>query len=613
MTHADLSEPPAAAPATRGAGEGARAWTLLAMALASLDLSLHLFRNWVTFDEGAMGLAASLVRSGRWPHADYSDVYSGGLALLDAGAQWAFGDDLASLRIPFGALTILWVGLLAACFRRFVPAPAAAGLALAGYLWGPPLYTAAMPTWYLLFLATALVWALFRWHETADVRWWGVAGICIGLALFIKINALFLLAAAGSALLTDGRYRGGVVAALVVLLGVTGACYTVVSGWPLPYAAMLAAPLLGLALTVVRRQDRERGGAPTELGPLLRPLGWLVAGLAVVIVPWVGAYAVHGGLHALGQGLFVLPFRRSQSAGLLPPPFRPLDLLPIGLLPVLLLGKWDRVWAQRLAVVVVALAFLVTDLANTAPVETVRAVWRTVRGWAILVPFLVAVARVRLPGDRARPIVIAGWIAAWFALVQYPFAGSNYLAYLAPLALLAGTAAVSQWVARPLGAAVAAALVIWTVSVDHSQSLHELGFTHLSPRPPLAPLDVAHGGGILIPPLNVEMMAGVVDVLDRWGARTLVAGPDAPQLYYLSGRPLPDRELFEFLAPEWSAAEFARRIGAHDPDAAVLNAWAPFSAVSLDSVRALLPRAPIADTTVGPYRILRFHRGDAPR
>ena len=600
-------------PTDAGAPAQARGWTALAMALATLDLSLHLFRNWVAFDEGAMGLAASLVRHGRWPHADFSDVYSGGLALLDAGAQWAFGDDLASLRIPFGILTILWVGLLAACFRRFVSAPAAAGLALAAYLWGPALYTAAMPSWYLLFLATALVWALFRWHESADVRWWGVAGLCIGLALFIKINALFLLAAAGSALLTDERYRGGVVAAVVVLVGVLGACYTVVSGWPLPYAAMLALPLLGLTLAILHHQDRARAGAPADLRPLLAPLGWLTLGLAAVIVPWVGAYAIHGGLHELAQGLFVLPFRRSQSAGLLPPPFRPFDLLPIALLPVLLLGRWDRAWAARLAAVVVALAFLTTDLANTAPVETVRAVWRTVRGWAILVPFLVALARYRLSADQARPVMIAGWIATWFALLQYPFAGSNYLAYAAPLLLLAGTAAVSHRVARPVGAAVAAALVIWTVSVDHSQSLHELGFTHQSPRPPLAPLTVARGGGILIPPLNVEMMTGVVDVLDRWGARTLVAGPDAPQLYYFSGRPLPDRELFEFLAPEWSAAEFARRIGAHDPDAVVLNSWAPFSAVSLDSVRALLPRTPIADTTVGPYRILLFHRADAAR
>ncbi|HEX7918565.1 MAG TPA: hypothetical protein VF454_04130, partial [Gemmatimonadales bacterium] len=58
----------------------------------------------------------------------------------------------------------------------------------------------------------------------------------------------------------------------------------------------------------------------------------------------------------------------------------------------------------------------------------------------------------------------------------------------------------------------------------------------------------------------------------------------------------------------WSAAEFARRIATHDPDAVVLNAWAPFSGVALDSVTALLPRRPVADTLIGPFHLLLFRR-----
>lgn len=603
---APLAERPAPIPLT---GEiGARGWTLLAMGAAALDLSLHLFRNWVAFDEGALGLASSLVRQGRWPHADFSDVYSGGLALLGAGAQWAFGDDLISLRIPLGIATILWVGLLAACFRRFVSPWAAAGLAFVGYLWGPPLYTAAMPSWYLLFLATALCWTLFRWHETDDPRWWGAAGLCIGLAVFLKINALFLLAGAGCVLLTDERYRGGLVAALPVLLAVLGAWYTVSRGWPWPHALTLALPLALLAFAAVRHETRMRSGAPAALRPLLRPVGWLAAGFALVVLPWVLAYLIHGGLHELVQGLFVLPFKRSHAARLLPPPFQLMDLLPIALLPVLLFVKWERRWALGIAVAVVLFALYLTDLANVHPVATVRAVWRVVRGWAILAPVMVAVTRWRRPETALRPVMIAGWIGAWFALLQYPFGGPNYLAYGAALLLLAGTAAASVGAARLVGGALALSLALWTVGVDHSQSLNELGYTHRSPEPVLAPLDVAHGGGLLIPPSHAQIMASVVAVLDQWGARTIVAGPDAPEIYYFSGRPLPDRELFEFVAPNWSAAEFARRIATHDPDAVVLNAWAPFSGVALDSVTALLPRRPVADTLIGPFHLLLFRR-----
>ena len=600
--HEPSSGPPSAFPAWR--------WSLFAMAFAAIDLSFHLFRNWVAFDEGALGLASHLVLQGKWPHADFSDVYSGGLAVLGAGAQLVFGDTLVALRIPLAVATVLWVGLLAACFRRFTSAPAAAGLALVGYLWGPPLYTAAIPSWYLLFLATLLCWTLFRWNETEDPRWLAAAGATIGLALAFKINALFLLAAAGCVLLTDERHRGGVIAAALALLGVAGAVLTIGSGWPWSFAALLLAPLVAVAVAAVAHARRARGGAPAEPARLVRPLAWLTAGLLVVVLPWVAAYALHGGLRELAEGLFVLPFKRSHWAGMLPPPFRWQDLATIALLPLLLSVRWGARWTVPVALALVALTLLAIDAATLWPTPVVRGVWRTVRGWAFLVPILVAVARWHHPGPELRPVMIAGWIAAWFALLQYPFAAPNYLAYVGGTLLLAGVGVAQlrpQW---PVGAALAASLGLWSLGVDHGQSLAELGFTRQVPQPQLAPLTVPHGGGLLIPASNAAIMEGVVQVLDRWGARTIVAGPDAPELYYFSDRPLPDRELFEFVAPDWSAAELARRIARHDPDAVVLNAWAPFSGVDLDSVRALLPRRPLADTTIGPFHMLLFRTRD---
>ncbi len=591
----------------RGLFAGSR-WTLLAMVLAGLDLSIHLTRNWVAFDEGAMGLAAQLVRSGKWPHADFTDVYSGGLALLDAGSFSLFGDHLVALRIPLWIASILWVGLLASCFRRFLPAPAAAGLALVGYLWGPPLYTAAMPSWYLLFFATGVCWALLRWNETEDPRWWGVAGLCIGLALAFKINALFILAGAGCVLLTDERHRGGPLAAILVLLGVGGACLVVAHGWPLPDAATLAVPLLALAAVTVRHEGRARAGAPAEFTRTLLPGGWLALGIAVIVVPWVLAYAIHGGLAELAQGLFVLPFRRSAAANLLAPPFQLGDILPIALLPVLLFVRWREDRAIWVAAVVVALALFATDLVTIEPTSALRAVWRVVRGWAILAPLIVAVVRTQRTGPTVRPIMIVGWIATWFALIQYPFAGANYLAYAAPLLLLAAVAAVHERVARPVGAAVVATLTIWVIALAHGQSLNELGYTYRVPQAKLIPLRTPHGGGLLVPESNARLVEEVLGVLDGWGVQRFVAGPDAPHLYYLTGRPIPDREFFEFLAPNWSAEEFERRIVAHDPDAVLLNPWAPFSEVPLDSIYAHLRGRALADTTVGPYKMLLFHR-----
>ena len=577
------------------------------MGVAALDLSLHLFQNWVSFVEGQLGLSASLVRAGRWPHRDFNDVYSGGLALLDAGAQWLFGDDVLSLRIPLAIATILWVAVLAACLRRFVSPAAAAGLALVGYLWGPPLYTAAMPSWYLLFFATGAVWCLLKWNETDDARWWGAAGVCIGLALFFKINALFLLAAAGCLLLTDERHRGGPLGATVVLLGTLGAIVTVGSGWWWPFAARLVVPLAVVAVVAIAHAARARRAVPGALRPMLVAGGWLAAGVAVIVVPWFLAYVLGGGFDRLLEGLFILPFKRPANAALLPQSFRPLDLLPIAALPLVLAIRWPRAWGWFVAAAIVALTCYAIDAAGLQAAETVRFVWRVVRGWGILVPLAVAAVRWRDRGPGARPILIVGWIAAWCALWQYPYAAPNYLAYVAPLLLLAGVAA-SVGATRPVGAAVAVSLALWTVGVNHGQPLSLLGYSRATPPPPLAPLDVPHGGGLLIPAADARVMHETIDLLQRWQVRSIVAGPDAPVVYYFSDLPLPDREMYEFLAPRWSAAVMAERIRAHDPDAVVLNPGASFSPIAVDSVPILVGRMALADTTIGPFRMLLYRR-----
>jgi hypothetical protein len=581
-------------------------WTLLAMAGAALDLSFHLFQNWIAIDDGAMGLAGTLVRQGAWPHRDFADTYSGGLALLDAGAQLLFGDDLRALRIPFAVAAVLWVGLLAACFRRFCSAPAAAGLALVGFLIGPPLYTAAMPSWYLLFLATAVVWSLFRWRETGRPAWWAGAGALIGLALGIKINALFILAAAGCILLTDDELRSGPLGLLLMGLGVLGACTTVLIGWPAANAALLLSPLVALAGATSWHLWRS-GGISGRIGSTFVPGGWLALGVGAIVVPWVLAYAIHGGGSELMNGVLVLPFRRTSLARLLPPTPWLLDLGVAVVFATLIFGRWTGRKGMWAGVVIIGAALWLSEAARLDPSWLVKLVWHEFRILAALALLLVAVARLRTSGRPSRPVLIAGWVAAWFALLQYPFAAPNYLAYVAPLILLAGTAAAAPTIARPVGCAIAAALALWTLRVDHGQPLTSLGYGRAPATEARSRLDLPRGG-LTIASSEAREFESVVGLLDQWQARTIVAGPDAPEVYYLSGRRMRDREFFEFMAPSWSAAALAGRIAHDRPDAAVLNLRAYFSQVPIDSVVALLPTPPVADTIIGTFRILRFAR-----
>jgi hypothetical protein len=580
-------------------------WTTLAMALFALDLSQHLFVHWVSFDEGAMAQAASLVRGGAWPHRDFTDIYSGGLALLDAGAQWLLGDDLRSLRVPFGIAAVLWVGVLAACFRRFVPPAAAAGLALVAALWGPPLYTAAMPSWYLLFLATGMVWALLRWQETQAPGWWGLAGLLIGLAMFVKINALFLLAASGCVLLLDDRIRSGPLGLLLVILGIGGAGMTVSRGWPLGGAAMLFLPLAALAAAAVKHDRELADGVPADFRRALRPGAWLGLGLGLVLLPWLGAYALRGALGPLIDGMLVLPFKRTAFAAQVPPAFWLPDLFAMALLGWALLGRWSAQGAARAAVLVLAAAVFLIEAARRSPDPVVYYGWREIRILGLTALLAVAVVRWRTPGPEGRAMMVVGWVAAWFALLQYPFAAPNYFAYVAPLLLLAGTAAACRTIPRTLGAAIAVALALWTTGVDHDQPLTILGYGHFSPPRPLAVLDLPRGG-LRVPEHEAIRYLSIDDLLDRWNARTIIAGPDAPEIYYLTGRPFQGREFFEFMAPDWSTAEFVERIRGRRPDALVLNLRPYFSRIPLDAVVAALPMRPTADTIIGNFRLLRF-------
>src|SRR5689334_2226583 len=65
-------------------------WTLCAA-----WIWLFLLRQWVPHDEGLFADMADRVMRGELPHRDYVELYTGGLAYLDAFAWKVFGRDLA--------------------------------------------------------------------------------------------------------------------------------------------------------------------------------------------------------------------------------------------------------------------------------------------------------------------------------------------------------------------------------------------------------------------------------------------------------------------------------------------------------------------------------------
>lgn len=592
-------------------------WTLLALALAGLDLSRHLFVGWVPHDEGVLALSGALVRQGSWPHRDFVDVYSGGMALLSAGAQTLFGDDLRALRYPLFIAALGWVALMVAVLRRFVPAPAAAALALLAFLWGPPLYTAPLPSWYLLFVATATLWTLLRWTETADRRWLFATGVAIGAGLLLKINALFLLAGVGSFLLADRpapasplpAARGGwFPRALGLGLGGAGIAFVVLAGWPMRQALPLLLPILALAGAGMAARwvgAESLSGMFRALGPALLALG---AGIAVVVVPFLGAYLFAGAGHALMEGVLVLPFRRVASARMLAPPVRMLDLLLVAGV-FLACHRARSTWATRVvAVLLLAAAAWATVAGRQDDAPVILTAWQVAR---VLLPagLLLAAWSGGRRSDAARPLLAAAYVTAWFACIQYPFAAPVYFAYVAPLAVivLAGLVEIHR-VPPAVPSAVALGMGLITLGINHGQPINALGFRHL----PVVnvPLDLPRAG-LEVPlgqAVNYEDLAAT---LDRWGASRILAAPDAPEVYYLTGRPMVGREFFEFMAPTWGVAELVRRANDAEVAVVVLKHGASFSMLPFDEVRRALGPAVVADTTLGRFRLLRLRRPNA--
>ena len=98
-----------------------------------------------------------------------------------------FWDEFTSLRIPlligatFTTVVWYWIAL------RFVQPVLASCATLACLVWSFPNYFAALPSWYILMLASWALWALLKFHESKARRYLLLAGVLSGLSLLFKI------------------------------------------------------------------------------------------------------------------------------------------------------------------------------------------------------------------------------------------------------------------------------------------------------------------------------------------------------------------------------------------------------------------------------------------
>jgi len=592
--------------------------------VASCAYLAHLLdHNWIPHDEGLLAQSAERVLLGEMPHRDFAEVYTGGLSYLNAFGFKILGLRLLTLRYLLFAVFLAWVPAVFYCASRFAPPVGAGVLTALAVVWTVPNYPAAMPSWYNLFLATFGIAALLRFAASGRRGWLFAAGAMGGCSILAKISGVYFVAA-GLLYLTfheavsapkggDTGGRGpygalvaaGLLAFLGALVGLLHRNLTIAHGYHflLPAAALAALVLRAVA-------GSPQSALPARLARLWQVTWPFLLGVVLPIALFLAPYLAGGGVAALAHGVFVAPTARLASAAF--PPMTLRAVLPAGFLALIVLLGVRAAGAGRQWLVVALFAVMpVASFLIGGSEYAYHVTWASV---SQSIPLLVVggvvvlFGRRRAAGEGAKAdqecfILLAA--AGLCSLIEFPHSHPTYFAYTAPLPLLALAAVLSLIgrLPRPLALALAGYYGGFAVLVLNTRSVGELGLTAV-PAQPLARLALPRAG-LLVAVRDVTQYGALVDTLAAHARGSYTyAGPDAPEVYFLTGLRNPTRTLFEFLEPaEASADRVLAAVDRHGVTAVAINRDMKFSPpLSPELDTAFARRFPHA-TAVGKFTV----------
>jgi hypothetical protein len=191
-------------------------------------------------------------------------------------------------------------------------------------------------------------------------------------------------------------------------------------------------------------------------------------------------------------------------------------------------------------------------------------------------------------------------LAAVMAMTQFPFAAPIYFLYVLPLILIAASAAMSlQPVRSQQLAGITAVLYIAFGLVQVIPGAPDSLAMSADHSPDLAWLEVPRAR-LLVPSDDAVLYRQLVVALDSLPPGPIWAGPDAPEVAFLSGRVDLNRAFFAFLTSDLPPSEaLAGELAGRGAQAIVVDTAPSFSAVftpaALDSVAKYFPRVQTVD------------------
>jgi hypothetical protein len=543
-----------------------RTW-LLVVAVVCFAIGyglLYLHRGWIPHDDGAFGQAAERVMHGELPHRDFRDIYTGGIPLLNALAFRVFETSLSTLRYPVFAFFVLWVPAIFLIARRFVSDYASALITILAIVTSFPNYSAAVPSWYNLFLATFGTLAVIRYSESDRHLWVFVAGMMGGFSFLCKIAGLYFVAAVLLYLIyreqerdrTSGPCKLTVYSlflctgCLSFLLVLVRLIYAVLSAREVIHFVVPGALLVTLLLA--REFSGAHGGDATRFRKLFAPGATFLAGVMTPIVFFLIPYFRSGAAHSVWEGVFILPRRRLESASLVPRDLNwPNVLAAAGLFALLIVGACLLKPLPRILRIVVPICFGLALWAAGDQSVVYRLVWNSM---VLIVPLTVGATvwilwRFRLqPGNREQLFLLASVLSVC-SLVQFPFSGPIYLLFILPLApvVWAAVSSVRPTPSRYLLWTTATAYITFFVLWVTPTYIIYMGIG-ASPDAYVEPMKLARAKGIKVLPAHAVVYERAITLLQEHGRGDYIyAGPDCPELYFLSAKRNPTGTLFEFL------------------------------------------------------------------
>lgn len=582
-------------------------------------------RGWVPHDEGALGQSAERVLAGEIPHVDYDEIYTGALTYGHALAFEAFGVRLISMRYVLFAAFLAWIPAVWVVARHFAPPWLAALATLCAVVLSVPNYSASLPSWYQLFVTTVAVAAMARHVRSGTRAWLVVAGAAAGVSILMKIVGFFLLGALLLWLVYEeqeesraGGGAGGRIGSVVLSLGLfalTTGLAVLVSGYGgASQVVQFVIPGAVLAAYLgVREWSRPREPALARGRRLGSRVGALAAGAAAPLFAFGLLYADAERLRSLYEGVFVLPRSRLEFATMRPPRLETVKWVAVPIL--LVVGAARASGKERRRITALAGVLLAVVLALSGDPAVYRSVWYAIR-WsipALALAGVVALSRgTRETGGRENAPEVAprslafGLLAvvSLVGLVQFPFSAPIYFLYVAPLVLLAFLAVGEAGGApRPVVASLVVFLLLFVSIRVTPGFIYVMG---LAPGENLQtePLSLERGG-VLVTEEDRRIYEGLVgEIRARVDGGAVWAGPDAPEVYFLSGADNPTRRVFDFLdRDDRDPGSFVETLARAGVDVVVVNAAPSFSEpLDPEVVAAIEERWP-ARATFGRFEV----------